>query len=76
MIEILKKDDKNSADVVSQQEVKIGDEFMIGRTVDGKPIMGKIDVIHEQRKERGVYVDESNRRMWAKVSYQQYTQNN
>ena len=42
---------------------------MIGCTNDGKPIMKTIVNIHEQRKERGTYADESKRRMWAKISY-------
>lgn len=69
MIEILKKFDNSTVDVVSREEVKVGDEFMIGRTNDGKPIMKMIVNIHEQRKERGTYDDESKRRMWAKISY-------
>lgn len=58
MIEILKKFDNGTVDVVSIEEVKVGDEFM-------KTIVN----INEQRKERGTYDDESKRRMWAKVSY-------
>ena len=45
------------------------DEITIGYTNDNKPIVKIISNIHEQRKERGTYADESKRRMWAKISY-------
>ena len=68
MIQILKKYNDNTFDVVSETEVAAGDNVVIGYTKENKPIYQPINSVIEQRKERGTYVDESKRRFWAKVS--------
>lgn len=69
MVSILKRINANTIDVVSTKELMIGDEIEVGRTNGGRPILMPIVTIHEQRKERGIYTDESKRRMWAQISY-------
>lgn len=54
-------------EVVNQSSVQVGDAIITGRDSDGKPIVKNVIEILEQRKERGIYSDESRRRMWAKV---------
>ena len=68
MIDVLLKYADGKMDVVSKGEVKVNDEVVMGYTNDRKPILHVIKEVHEQRKERGVYRDETNRRMWAKIS--------
>ena len=68
MIDLLIKYDDGTMGVVCKTEMKVGDEIILGYTNDRKPILAVINKIHEQRKERGVYKDEADRRMWAKVS--------
>jgi hypothetical protein len=69
MITILKKNADNSFDVVSENEIIVGDRFVICyNSLTKEYNYGTVNKIHEQRKERGEYADESNCRMWAKVS--------
>jgi len=68
MIDLLINYKDGKMGVVCKEEIKVGDEIILGYTNDRKPITQVIKEVHEQRKERGVYVDESNRRNWAKVS--------
>lgn len=60
---------EQKANVVSRSEIKIGEKFSTGITKEGKEIIKEITEVHEQRKERGTYADESKRRNWANVSY-------
>lgn len=53
--------------VVSESPAIIGNQFQDGCNGEGKPIMVTITNVIESRKERGIYADESKRRMWAKV---------
>ena len=58
-------------DVVHHSEVAIGDEFVHGYDSNSKaPIKRQVVEVIEQRKEKGEYKDENNRRMWAKVKQQ------
>lgn len=66
-MDLLKKNTDKSFNVVNSTEIKEGDIVQIGQ-LEGKPIYHTITTIHEQRKKRGTYVDESKRRMWARVS--------
>ena len=68
MIQILKKYNDNTFDVVSETEVAAGRNVIIGYTKGNEPIYQPINSVIEQRKERGTYIDESKRRFWAKVS--------
>ena len=69
MIEILKRYNDKTFDVVCEKEVSIGDEFVVGyNPVEKKEIKQIVAKIYEQRKEKGVYNDESKRRIWAKIS--------
>lgn len=55
-------------DMVHHSEIKEGDEFYYGYDSTAKrAIKRRVIAVIEQRKERGQYKDESNRRMWAKV---------
>lgn len=57
-------------DLVNHSEMNIGDEFNHSyNSIDKKQIYGVITEIIEQRKERGIYSDETNRRFWAKVRF-------
>jgi len=68
MIHILKTNKDKSLDIVCENEVSVNDEFHI--QVGDKLVKKSVSEIIEQRKERGVYIDENNRRFWAKVNYQ------
>lgn len=69
MIEILKRNHDETFDIVSENEIVLGDEFVIGFNPETKVSnFKKVDNIIEQRKERGTYKDESKRRFWAKIS--------
>lgn len=68
MIDILKRNNDKSFDIVSKQQVSTGDKFICGHDKDNKPIYHVIETIFEQRKERGTYEDESKQRFWAKVA--------
>lgn len=70
MVTILKKEKGNICDIVSEKEICIGDDLIVGITKEGHQITASVINIHEQRKERGIYKDEGKRRMWAKISYQ------
>ncbi len=69
MIDLLQKNLNGTYDIVSDDEITIGNHFYNGKvSTDKRPISVTISEIHEQRKERGQYKNESDRRMWAKVS--------
>ncbi len=68
MITLLKTNKDDSADVVSETTVCIGHEFIIERK--DKSLRRKVTGVIEQRKERGIYINESNRRFWAKVNHE------
>ena len=65
---MLKNNKNGTYDLVSNELLNVGDTFSIGKTMDGKEIIKEINLIIEQRKERGTYNDESKRRIWGKVS--------
>ncbi len=67
-MDILIQRSKEMFDVVNQSDVSVGDEFFYGLNQQSQPIKRAITEVLEQRKERGEYKDESNRRMWAKVN--------
>lgn len=67
MIEKLIKYSKNEYGVVSNSQINVGDKFVIGQDLNSKPIISEVSEIIEQRKEKGVYSEESRRRMWARV---------
>lgn len=64
---MLQKNTNGTFDVVCKSEITIGNDVIIGQH-EGKPIVKKVSEIYEQRKEKGIYVDEGNRRNWANVS--------
>lgn len=69
MIEILKRNHDETFDIVSENEIVLGDEFVTGFNPETKVSnFKKVDNIIEQGKERGTYKDESKRRFWAKIS--------
>jgi len=69
MIDLLKRNEDKSFEVVSEKEIVVGDIFVTGwNSTTKENIYQTVNNIHEQRKEKGTYIDESNRRMWAKVS--------
>lgn len=69
MIDILQKNRDNTIDCVQLEEIKVGDEFPFGFDQNNRPMYAHVTEIHEQRKERGTYLDESRRRNWAKISW-------
>lgn len=67
MIEILKRNEDQTFDIISPLEIIIGDNFIIGMK-EGQAIFKTVDNILEQRKSKGTFRDESNRPFWAKIS--------
>lgn len=68
-IDLLKRNQDGSFEIIKPKEVQIGDQFVIGFDSTAKlPILKEVKVIHEQRKGKGTYKDESKRPFWAKVS--------
>lgn len=65
----LKTNSDKSVDVVSRNQMNVGDEFVILLgSKDAQPFRHRITGINEQRKESGDYKDESFRRNWANVT--------
>jgi hypothetical protein len=67
-MDTLKTYPENIADIVSNNIPEIGDKFIVFR--GEKNTFGKILEIIECRKEKGILIDESKRRSWAKVKYE------
>lgn len=69
MITMLKNNGDGTYAIVSEIQVKPGDQFAAGYGIDGNVLkVVTISEVHEQRKEKGQYIDKSDRRYLAKVS--------
>lgn len=54
---------------VSDHNIQNSEEVVID-TVKGKDVTANVTAVLEQRPERGVYSDESRRRIWQKIQVQ------
>jgi hypothetical protein len=67
-MEILFKREENLFDVVNLTQVNVGDEFYYGLDMNKNQQKYQVDNIIEQRKEKGKYINENDRRFWAKIN--------
>lgn len=65
MPEVLKRNEDGSFNVIYSNEIQEAQEF--AGWCYGVFYEGRITEVIEQRKERGIYKDESKRRFWARI---------